>query len=379
MKTVQLPVSKSLYIRKLFADFLYKQYFDAVPDDFPADVRVTYDCLTTISKAENSDGWVEINARYCGAAYRFLMAVLSVTPGSWLLTGTERLLQRPMEELADCLIAIGADIQRVKNGWQIRGKQLAAKELTIDCSRSSQFASALLLIGDKVGLENLNVIPENPPSEPYIYMTMKILEDPDWVKRDSSDWSAAVYWYARLLLEGEGEYLLSGLSLESCQQDKVVVRWFAPMGIRSVQQPEGVLISVEKPLSQFSASWDVSRHLDTVPVLACMASMLPGRFVFKGVNNLIYKESNRLAVIQEQLSRFADMEVGDDQLVIKKKSLPVVAEKLFFNPYKDHRFVMGFSLFALHYEVEIMDADCVAKSYPDFHRQSVVGGVNVIG
>ncbi len=377
MEKVQLPVSKSLYIRKLFADFLYKQYFDVVPNDFPSDVRVTYDCLTKISKTLNAKDWVEINAHDCGAAYRFLMAALTVMPGSWLLTGAERLLQRPMEELADCLIAIGANIQRVKNGWHIQGKPLVAKEMTIDCSRSSQFASALLLIGDKIGLEKLNVIPNNPPSEPYIDMTMRVLENPDLLEQDYADWSAAVYWYARLLLEGEGEYLLSGLSLESCQQDKVVAQWFAPLGIRSEQHPEGVLISVEKTLSHYSASWEVSRHLDTVPVLACMACLLPGRFAFEGVNNLIYKESNRLAVIQEQLSSFADIDVTDNQLIIKKKSLSEMSDRLFFNSYKDHRFVMGFSLFALRYDVEIEGADCVAKSYPHFHRQSVVGGMNV--
>lgn len=379
MKIVQLPVSKSLCIRKLFSDFLYNQYFDAVPDDFPSDVRVTYHCLTTISKAMNSKECVEVNACDCGAAYRFLMAVLSVTPGSWLLTGTDRLLQRPMDELADCLIAIGADIQKVDKGWQIRGKRLAAKELTIDCSRSSQFASALLMIGDKIGLENLNVIPDNPPSAPYIDMTMKVLEQPDLVKTDFADWSAAVYWYARLLLEGEGTYLLSGLSLESCQEDKVVAQWFAPLGINSVQWSEGVLISAENPVRQVSVCWDASRHLDTVPVLACMACLLPGRFVFEGIDNLIYKESNRLAVIQEQLSAFADIDIINNQLIIMKKSLSEMSEKLFFNPYKDHRFVMGFSLFSLQYEVEIADADCVSKSYPDFHRQSVVGGMNVVG
>lgn len=379
MKKVQLPVSKSLYIRKLFSDFLYNQYFDAVPDDFPSDVRVTYSCLTTVSKAMNSNEWAEVNVGECGAAYRFLMAVLSVTPGQWLLTGTERLLQRPMDELADCLISMGADIKKVDNAWQIRGKSLSAKEITIDCSRSSQFASALLMIGDKIGLENLNVIPDNPPSAPYIDMTMSVLEQPDLVKTDFADWSAAVYWYARLLLEGEGNYLLSGLSLDSCQQDKVVAQWFAPLGIRSEQQSDGVLISAENPVTQISVRWDASRHLDTVPVLACMACLIPGQFVFEGVDNLIYKESNRLAVIQEQLSPFADIEIKDNQLIIKKKSLPKMPDRLFFNPYKDHRFVMGFSLFSLYYDVEIADADCVAKSYPDFHRQAVVGGMNVMG
>ena len=196
MEKIMLPVSKSLYIRKLICNFLKRRSLDKVDDGFPVDVRIVRDCLARIAEVESgqnpADKPVCIDVRDCGAAYRFLMAVLAITPGQWLLTGTERLLHRPIEELVEALRSIGADVQYcprrdgacpVSNDrdvyflgdgacpvstdmeyvgfWQIHGKTLHASEMTIDCTRSGQFATALLLIADKIGLQELHVQPEN--------------------------------------------------------------------------------------------------------------------------------------------------------------------------------------------------------------------------
>ena len=114
MKNVQLHVSKSLYIRKLIYDFLYNDGIGEIPSDSPEDVRVVHQCLTIISKANfcSAESAVpqRIDVRDCGAAYRFLMAVLAVTPGQWLLTGTPRLMQRPIDELVQVLCEMGAEI-----------------------------------------------------------------------------------------------------------------------------------------------------------------------------------------------------------------------------------------------------------------------------
>ena len=480
MKKVSLPVSKSLYIRKLIFDFLKYHRLDDIEAGSPEDVRIVHDSLFRIQKAEteqNQDGKVvRIDVRDCGAAYRFLMAVLAVTPGQWLLTGTPRLLQRPIDELVHVLRSIGAEIQwcsrrdainRVsvnENGgcWQIHGKPLHADELTIDCTRSGQFASALWLISEKIGLKKLHVLPENPSSAAYIAMTKSIVESKaDLDAKRMGDWSAAVYWYARLLLEGQrcgvqssqsssdtvscdapASYKLLHLDLQSLQSDANIAQWFSQWGIVSRQEEDGVVIEfkeffdcqkntitsgnendfqneeskLDKTESQVDViELDMSQNLDLVPVLACMACLWPKKMIFNGVSNLKYKESNRLQIIQEQLSSFAIIEIKsyngipDNQLVINpiycedkpcrvytnNDAIPHrdamncvstnddrsnISPRIFsFNAHNDHRFVMGFSLFALRGKVHIKDFDCVRKSYPDFKAEGVVAGADMVG
>lgn len=480
MKKVQLPVSKSLYIRKLIYDFLKYHRLDDIEAGFPEDVRIVHDSLFRIQKAETGQNptgeavWIDV--RDCGAAYRFLMAVLAVTPGQWLLTGTPRLLQRPIDELVQVLRSIGAEIQwcsrrdainRVsvnENGgcWQIHGKPLHADELTIDCTRSGQFASALWLISKKIGLKKLHVLPENPSSAAYIAMTKSIVESKaDLDAKRMGDWSAAVYWYARLLLEGQrcgvqsshsssdtascdapASYKLLHLDLQSLQSDAIIAQWFSQWGIVSRQEEDGVVIEFkeffdcqkntitsgnendsqneESKLDKTDFQVDVieldmSQNLDLVPVLACMACLWPKKMIFNGVSNLKYKESNRLQIIQEQLSSFAKIEIKsyngipDNQLVINPiyyEDMPCrvytnndaiphrdamncvstnddrsnISPRIFsFNAHNDHRFVMGFSLFALRGKVQIKDFDCVRKSYPDFKAEGVVTGTDMVG
>ena len=508
MEKIMLPVSKSLYIRKLICDFLKRRPLDEVDENFPADIRIVRDCLARIAEVESgqnpADKPVCIDVRDCGAAYRFLMAVLAITPGQWLLTGTERLLHRPIEELVEALRSIGADVQYCprRDGacpvsnvgdvyflgdgacpvstdmeyvgfWQIHGKTLHASEMTIDCTRSGQFATALLLIADKIGLQELHVQPEKPSSVAYIAMTKAVINgEADLTPQRLGDWSAAVYWYANLLLSQQqkngkwelaadadvmspagaksfvcselrnieknvdvpSSYKLMRMDLASIQSDAVLARWFSEWGVESRQEEDGVVISYNERFikQQEVVELDMSQNVDLVPVLACMACLWPKKMIFNGVANLRYKESDRLKVIQEQLSAFADIKLNtyngivDNQLVInprrdgacpvsdsggalfhrdgacpvsdsggelfhRDRACPVSTRCSYgnnancsgadfvFDAHNDHRFVMGFSLFTLKGKVQIKGFDCVRKSYPDFHAEGVVGGTDIVG
>lgn len=468
LERIFLPVSKSLYIRKLICDFLYGDALGAIPSEMPEDVRVVHRCLTLVSQAagrtKESDEPQWIDVCDCGAAYRFLMAVLSITPGHWLLTGTERLLQRPIEELVQTLCSMGAEIQWCScrdvpwsvsaNGncgcWQIHGKNLHASELTIDCTRSGQFASALWLISRKIGLKKLHILPENPSSASYIEMTKAVVNGSVKLEENRmADWSAAVYWYAYLLLsqlhkcelhaskaytvsmngdipnhgdmpssaDFPASYKLLRLDLDSIQSDAVIARWFAEWGIKSRQEEDGVVIEsaenvgIQKDAVDFGEQndcqdgrnkydknsepqdgdieLDMSQNLDLVPVLACMACLWLKKMVFYGVANLKYKESDRLKIIQEELSPFATIDVKsyrgipDNQLIISpietRNSYSKPSRKFSFNAHNDHRFVMGFSLFALKGTVRINGFESVKKSYPDFNAEGVIAGTDIVG
>ena len=412
---ILLPISKSLYIRKLIYEFVERNEVGNIPVESPSDVQVVYEALVAISQSQNRGEMVTspvvIDVRDCGAAYRFLMAVLAVTPGQWLLTGNERLLQRPIEELVKCLRSIGADIQWHRDGafvytndksgcWSICGKNLHASELTIDCHQSGQFASALLLIANRIGLKTLHILPENPPSASYIQLTKAVVNgDVDLAKGGLwADWSAAVYWYARLLLERKGSYVLSGLDLGSIQPDVLLAKWFAQWGVESRQEAEGVVVSVDETLvkPQEVIALDMSQNPDLVPVMACMACLWPQKMVFNGVANLKYKESDRLKIIQEQLSPFATIALNPyngiegNQLMVdpingRDGACTVSTNDIkndvdfVFDAHNDHRFVMGFSLFAVRGKVLIKDFDSVRKSYPHFHVEGVVSGTDIVG
>ena len=242
--TIRLNSSKSLLIRALVARFLYHGVLpDLTPGD-SEDVRVVHRCLQTLSEPRSHSHPVTVDVRDCGAAYRFLMAVLSVTEGEWLLTGTPRLLERPVEPLVYALAAAGAELNRSAAGWHIKGKPLHAESITVDCTLSSQFASALLLIGPKIGLKELTVLPDNPPSEPYIDMTRRVVADvlADKPFRREADWSTSAFWYAFVLLSPSvDELLLQDLRLDSIQGDNIIHLIFKELGISSKQKDEGVL------------------------------------------------------------------------------------------------------------------------------------------
>lgn len=373
LKTVILPNCKSLLIRRIVLQYVYTGEVMGVSERESSDVQVTHDALETVRKAQGSFAATVVDVADCGAAYRFMMALLSVTPGHWLLTGTPRLLERPVEELVEVLSGIGADIQRVSEGWRIVGKDLRAETLTVNCARSSQFASALLLISPIIGLKTLHIVPADAGSLSYVRMTLACLRDrvevpviadvPDCLEMPG-DWSAAVFWYAMALLHPEDEYELVGLSLPSIQGDSVVAEWFASLGVTSRQTDRGMRVCRTSQTCAPARKFDMTNCPDLVPVMTTLACLLPADFTFFHTQNLQYKESNRIKALHEQLLPFVEIfDIKEDSFRVKGKpksgwlSLPHS-----FCTYHDHRLAMAFLLFGN--DAILDDMKCLRKSYP---------------
>ncbi|MEG1555991.1 MAG: hypothetical protein RR356_04615, partial [Bacteroidales bacterium] len=248
IKEIQLPHSKSILIRKLIYRFLYDNQILSVGCEEAEDVKIVWHNLRIIKENAGSTSLVAIEVKDCGAAYRFLLSVLAVTPGKWFLTGTEQLLRRPIQELCEVLTNIGACLEITANGIRINGNCLYAEKLTVDCSRSSQFASSLLLIGKKIGLQQLEIIPRQISSEGYIELTRKIIREEESLTvnqidaKAEADWSAAVYWYAKAVLNAPVTYRLKDLQLHSVQSDVIVASWFNLLGVTSCQKTNGLVI-----------------------------------------------------------------------------------------------------------------------------------------
>ncbi|MCR4826488.1 MAG: hypothetical protein K5882_06000, partial [Bacteroidales bacterium] len=208
---IQLPYNKSLRIRKMVSEFVLRGTLSPVSDHDCHDVEIVFRALRTLSSGYDetqnftSLQWgtpslhpVVVDVEDCGAAYRFLMPLLAATSGRWLLTGTPRLLLRPILPLVDVLLGIGADIEKVEDGWLISGKQFRSVEtchgaslqsgkidantddglsLTIDATQSSQMASALVLAAPLLGLRTLHLTTTDIPSLSYLRMTLACTRD----------------------------------------------------------------------------------------------------------------------------------------------------------------------------------------------------------
>jgi 3-phosphoshikimate 1-carboxyvinyltransferase len=386
----------------------------------------------------------------CGAAYRFLMPVLAATPGMWLLTGTPRLLQRPILPLVEVLRGIGAEIERVGDGWLIRGKTFSSVEthgraslqcgktetdnetdaglsLTLDATQSSQMASALVMAAPLLGLRTLNLTTTDIPSLSYLRMTLALVRDwsvtavgrnadppnmtlalardwpveipgvemPDVPIGAPGDWSAALFWFAHARLHPENEYVLSPLSLESIQGDAVITKWFRMLDVsvscrdaarvrdakfcvstpscnenavskRNENLSTPCIEIIAKPLSEKPRMvLDVRDNLDTVPVMAALAALLPADVTFQNVRNLRYKESDRLEALTEQLAPYAEIELSDNVLRVKGKDGAIVQSRG-FETHRDHRLAMAFLLFP---GAVLDDVGCLEKSYPGLLEQ----------
>ena len=414
---IQLPDNKSLKIRRMMLAYVRGAEIPPVSDMDGSDVRVTWRALQVMAHAKRmgANTMTTIDVADCGAAYRFLMPILAATPGMWLLTGTPRLLQRPILPLVEVLRGIGAEIERVGDGWLIRGKSFPCNgglSLTLDATQSSQMASALVMAAPLLGLRTLNLTTTDIPSLSYLRMTLALVRDwsvttvgrnadppnmtlalardwpveipgvemPDVPIGAPGDWSAALFWFAHARLHPENEYVLSPLSLKSIQGDAIIVQWFNMLGVsvcRDVVHRVSTIPCIDNTESsciEISAGplektprmvLDVRDNLDTVPVMAALAALLPADVTFQNVRNLRYKESDRLEALTEQLAPYAEIELSDNVLRVKGKDGAIVQSRG-FETHRDHRLAMAFLLFP---GAVLDDVGCLEKSYPGLLEQ----------
>ena len=238
--TIKLPASKSISNRALIMCAL------SGSKTLPSNLSDCDDTIVIINALQNNPYTIDILA--AGTAMRFMTAYLAVTPGEHELTGTERMKHRPIGILVDALRRLGADIEYVgEEGYpplRIKGKQLEGGELSIAGNVSSQYISALLMIGPILS-NGLSIrLTGDIISRPYIDLTLWMMRefgaDATWTGNDSirispkpyiqreytieSDWSAASYWYEMVALnrKPEDEVRLTGLMDGSKQGDSIV-------------------------------------------------------------------------------------------------------------------------------------------------------------
>ena len=341
----------------------------------------------------------EINIKAAGTAMRFMTAYLSVMRGTHVITGTERMKHRPIGILVDALRQLGADIEYVgQEGYpplRITGRTLKGGMIEVEGSVSSQYISALLMIGPMLeeGLEMR--LMGDIISRPYIDLTLWMMgefgADAEWTSVDTitvkpkpyknneyfieNDWSGASYWYEMVALMGgrDTEVKLHGLMDGSKQGDSVVRYIFSLLGVKTVFEskqtgkPQTVTLKangrcVPKLEYDFINSPDLAQTVMTT----CAAKGVP--FHFKGLSTLKIKETDRIAAMKRELRKlgFVIQDRNDSELIWNgERCQPDLSEGI--DTYEDHRMALAFAPLAIKFPgIIINNPQVVTKSYPHY-------------
>jgi 3-phosphoshikimate 1-carboxyvinyltransferase len=315
-----------------------------------------------------------------------------VTKGEWILTGSDRMKQRPIKSLVDCLLELGADINYAgEEGFpplKINGKQLAGGEVSIRSDISSQFISALLLIAPKLTYGLTISIKGEGVSRPYINMTLELLrkfgilieESNNQLKvnqgiyqktKDTfvieSDWSSASYYYELAALSEDCDIQLNYLNEISTQSDSNIASIYDKLGVKTTFMANGVRLT-KKSLELKKLNLDFTEFPDIAQTLAATCVGLNIPFEFKGLQTLKLKETDRIEALKAELEKFGALLQSTDSTLVMTACVNTIAN-LDIETYHDHRMAMCIAPLALKFEgICIKNSEVVSKSYPEFWK-----------
>ena len=395
---VLLPSSKSLSNRALL--------LSALCDMHPQVVRAS-DCDDTkvMVQALNSRPEV-VDIMAAGTAMRFLTAYFASCNGeTHVMTGTERMRERPIAVLVDALRQLGASIEYVeKTGCpplQIEGHALAGGYLTLPANVSSQYISALLMVAPSMKHGLQLHLEGNIISRPYIDMTLALMQqfgvNACWISDCSiavgaaaykrlqpfvveSDWSAASYWYELVALSNDADARveLPHLNCHSLQGDAAVKTFFEPLGVRTefLDEADGsqtVVLSKAEPSAvsrKHVLELDLVDQPDLAQTLVVTCAMLRQPFRFTGLQSLHIKETDRVAALQNELLKFGikldAANQGELSMFHYDDGTPAYNGRP-VTTYNDHRMAMAFAPAACVVgDLQIEHPEVVTKSYPHY-------------
>lgn len=386
--TLQINGSKSISNRLLILDHLFGNLLIENLSD-SQDTQI-------LKSALNTDSTV-IDIHHAGTAMRFLTAYFAMQDGrTVLLTGSDRMKQRPIKFLVDALRELGADISYTETeGFpplKIIGKKLQKNSVRVAANISSQFISALMLIGGSLenGLE-INLKGEIT-SRPYLEMTLKILKNTGICSRwrgnriqifsdlpqnknsllqkfvVESDWSSASYFYS-LAAIGKQSINLQSFRPHSLQGDSVLKEiYWENFGVNTISEDAESRISL-LPDHHFIYPEKIILEMNDCPDIAqtvCVtATALKIPFELRGLHTLKIKETDRLQALKDELFKIGCIaDITEDSITSQKFFEP--NDHIVIATYNDHRMAMSFAPYCLLKPLIIENEEVVEKSYPRF-------------
>ena len=343
--------------------------------------------LKNLLESENLVVW---DAQDAGTSFRFLTSFLAIKKEHVVLSGTERMKQRPVKVLVDALNKIGAEILYLENeGFPpiyVKGKINQVKnKLDIPGDISSQYISSLLLIAPLLekGIE-INI--EEPfYSRPYVNMTLNLMNSfgiKSEVKGNKisiknqefssgsyiveSDWSAASYWYSILSISDNINNLtLQGLKKKSNQGDSVISELMKSFGVNTQYKEDGIVLTKIK-LDTEEIELDFRDCPDLAQTILVVAAYHKIKLKVSGVESLKIKETDRVLAMKNELKKIGCDFYEEDNYWVLEKRRREIDDELSIDTYKDHRMAMAFAPLASKKSMIINDPDVVVKSYPTY-------------
>lgn len=376
-----LPSSKSISNRVLILHALTN--FRSVVHNLSAarDTRLMQQLIQSKEKT--------LNVLDAGTTMRFLVAYQAIRGENKIMTGTPRMLERPIKPLVEALRSLGADVRYLGHeGFppvETRGfTPQRSNQIEIPGNISSQYISALMMVGPLLP-DGLTLHLTGPvASAPYINMTAALMTEfgitprlefpeirvPAGEYRPAevtieADWSAASYWFAFIALAERGEVMLPHVAFKTLQGDRVIVDVMSQLGI-DTDFIEGGARLTKKPVSIRTLVWDFTDCPDLAQTVlpVCAALGVAGDFI--GLESLRIKETDRIAALKQELHkincRLDEPEAGRWRLT--PGTLPT--GPISIDTYHDHRMAMGFAPLATRIPLVIQNPSVVEKSYPDF-------------
>lgn len=347
---------------------------------------------TQVMKKALTSNEVEVDIHHAGTAMRFLTAYFSVQEGrETVLTGSQRMQERPIQLLVEALRSMGAEISYEKHeGYppiRIKGKKLQANSVSLQANISSQYISALMLIGASLPQGLIINLEGQVTSTPYILMTLEMLQrsgiqgsfEENTIRIEAcselspkiipveSDWSSASYFYSIAALAEEAEIKLSNYREESLQGDSCLAKIYQQFGVETNFDENSITLKKSKCSKPASITEDLRNSPDIAQTIAVTCLGLGTACKLTGLHTLKIKETDRLVALKNEIEKLGgEVVISNDHLELK----PSVAlnENVAIATYNDHRMAMAFAPIALKIPVIIEDAMVVSKSYPDFYN-----------
>ena len=401
--TAKLPASKSISNRVLVIHAL------TGGSTLPSNLSDCDDTEVIVNALDNNP--YEINIKAAGTAMRFMTAYLAVKTGEeHVLTGTARMQHRPISILVDALRHLGAHIEYAgEEGYpplRIKGRRLEGGLLEVAGNISSQFISALLLIGPCLQNGLTLHMTGDVISRPYIDLTLWTMRefgaDAEWSDYDTitvkpqpykdrpylteNDWSAASYWYEMMALTGniDDEIKLEGLMDASKQGDSQVRYIFSLLGVKTVFETTeaGVPTTVTLQHSGHSVprlEYNFVNSPDLAQTFVVCCALMNVRFHFTGLSTLKIKETDRIEAMKKEMRKlgYVIRSVNDSELIWDGERCESSLEAG-IDTYEDHRMALAFAPAALRFDgLKINNPQVVTKSYPYFWDDLKAAGFEI--
>lgn len=386
---INVPTSKSLSNRWLVLNYLCNNSLKLHNISAADDTILMQTLLERLRKGDNNT----FDCKNAGTVARFLTTLLSIHDGKdFVITGDERMQNRPIKPLINALLQIGADISYVNTEGhfpiKIKGKRITANSISISANISSQFVSALMLIAPFLPQGLTIEMKGKIVSQAYIVMTQRVLQQAGievvWIENKihipnssikpqsiviEKDWSSASYLYNWILFMAQKEYefYIEGLFKDSCQGDKVVAELYEPLGVSTTYTASGIILKTGKRTAK-SFAYNFKSCPDLAPTLAVACAGLGIPATLSGLDTLPYKETNRIEALTSELKKMnIDVSHNSTSLSIKAGKAKITQP---ICTYNDHRMAMAFaSLQAFDNRIIIEKPEVVNKSFPEYWQE----------